>query len=318
MEDWLNIPMNAILSFEHVTGLSVTIHEVSGALWPFVSPERHLHMNPVCVAAKSAAMAECVRFDAVDTRAAMAHQTAGRVHVCHAGVVEWVVPSIRDGRLQRVFFAGQRRPGKHLTAAQGASVNPHKAWTAHVAALQPVEDQEAHWLLESLRQLAARIELWDLNPPPETLHRDAAAFPATLRTATALRQYLTQRQHAIAFFIQAHHREPLSLADVAEYLHISESRAGHAVKQACGRTFMELLSDARLRTAASLLQNTSLPVSEVAESSGFGNVSHFHHTFRQRFKTTPHQYRKQAEHKLRVIQSQGRAATMGESSPQPN
>ncbi len=97
------------------------------------------------------------------------------------------------------------------------------------------------------------------------------------------------------------HTKPIGMADVANLLHLSESRAGHAVMQVCGRSFMELVLDARLRTAAGLLQNTNLPVSDIAEGSGFHNASRFHHTFRRQFKTTSHQYQQQAKRKLQVL-----------------
>ncbi len=301
MADWFNIPMMAIGAFEKVTGLRITIHEVSGALWAFLPPERYIHTHPVCIAAKAQDMAACVRFDVVQTRAALSEQPAGRVHMCHAGLVEWVVPTIRMGQLQRVFFAGQRRPGPNFTGHQAPQVAHPPEWAKRIAALDPVNDDEAAWILELLRQLAARIELWDSNPPPTTLEVSAASISMKRRTARALRDNLLKRQQLIQYFIQGNHTKPIGMADVAKLLHLSESRAGHAVKQACGRSFMELVLDARLRTVAGLLQNTNLSVSDIAEASGFHNASHFHHTFRRQFKTTPHQYRQQARHKLQVL-----------------
>ena len=85
------------------------------------------------------------------------------------------------------------------------------------------------------------------------------------------------------------------LKDVAKALHLSESRAGHAVKEACGATFVELLTQARLRSAAGLLRHTSLPVKDIALRSGFEDVSHFHAVFKAHFKATPHKYRKSTE-----------------------
>ena len=44
-----------------------------------------------------------------------------------------------------------------------------------------------------------------------------------------------------------------------------------------------------------LLNHTALPILDVALRSGFGEISHFHRSFRERFKMTPLKYRKQCE-----------------------
>jgi len=75
----------------------------------------------------------------------------------------------------------------------------------------------------------------------------------------------------------------------------SESRAGHAVREACGASFIELLAETRLKTAAGLLRYSNLPVVDVAERSGFGDLSHFHQAFRKRYRMTPHKYRRKFE-----------------------
>ncbi len=288
MDDWFNVPMLAINAFEKATKLTVCVHEMTGALWSFLPPDRFNHMNGACVAAKALRMASCVKSCVVETRAALAQQPAGRVQVCHAGLVEWVVPTMDQARLQRVLFAGQRKPGPGLSCARSANVHVHDSWSDYVKALEPVEDEEAAWILESLRQLSARIEMWRLNPPAGALEE----LPVdVLGNAKLLNKHLIPRQHVIRYFIQERHTKQVTLADLAQRLHLSESRAGHAVRQACGQSFMEILTHARLRTAAGLLRHTDLSVGEVAEKSGFRNLSHFHRVFKGEFEMTPHKYR---------------------------
>jgi AraC family transcriptional regulator of arabinose operon len=103
------------------------------------------------------------------------------------------------------------------------------------------------------------------------------------------------RSTAIRHFIQGRHMQRIRLEDLAEHLHISESRAGHAVREACGKSFVELLVEARLHTAAELLRYTNLSVLEISMRSGFNDLSHFHETFRARFKATPHRFRKREQ-----------------------
>lgn len=291
MPDWFDTPLSAILAFEKLTRLHVSVHEMSGALWSFLPPERFLHMEGACVAAKSVALERCVKFDVVQTRSAMAVLPEGRVHVCHAGLVEWVVPTIKNGKLQRLFFAGQRRPGPKLTCFSGATDPVHTSWAHHVRALDPVDDEEAEWILESLRQLSARIELWRLNPPQDGLAEVIDADGPSKAKPGMLARHMLPRQQIIRYFIDERHTRNVTLADLAQRLHLSESRAGHAVRELCGMSFVQLLIEARLKTAAGLLRHTDLSVAQVAASSGFENASHFHQMFRRKFGTTPHRYR---------------------------
>ena len=294
MINWFEIPQTAIRAFEMVTKLSVSVHEYTGSLWGFLPPERFLHGNPACVAAKSIRLDSCIRFDVLQTEKALAHQSQGRVHVCHAGLVEWVVPTFLEGQIQRVFFAGQRRPGLHLSCDRSKELDVDPLWAGHLEALQPVDDDEAAWILESLRQLAARLEQWRLDPPSAVLEEQQPVNHAS-GNRRLLSRHLVPRQHFIHHYIQAHHSKPIALIDLARQMHLSEDRTGHAVKQACGESFIELLIQARLRTAAGLLRHTDMSVSQVALASGFGNLSHFHSVFRRRMNTTPHRYRSQTE-----------------------
>jgi AraC-like DNA-binding protein len=292
MEDWFHVPMMAINAFERATSLTVSVHEISGALWSFLPPGRFNHMNGGCVAAKALKMASCVQFDVVETRGALAQKPAGRVQVCHAGMVEWVVPTIVEGRLQRVLFAGQRRPGPGLSCARSANIDIHESWSDFVKGLKPVEDEEAGWILESLRQLSARLELWRMNPAAGALEEVDESKHGNTKL---LNKHLVPRQHVIRYFIQERHTRQLTLAQLAQRLHLSESRAGHAVRQACGQSFMEILTHARLSTAAGLLMHTDLSVQEVVHKSGFRNLSHFHRMFKSEFGVTPRQYRQKSE-----------------------
>ena len=53
------------------------------------------------------------------------------------------------------------------------------------------------------------------------------------------------------------------------------------------------LNSKRLEYAKTLLQNSELTINEICFESGFKNTSHFNHSFKQKFKYPPSQYRKQ-------------------------
>jgi len=279
MDDPQAVPSAAVAAFERQTGLSIAFHDLGGYLRGFLPPERMMHVTPPCLAVKALEMARCMRCDVDFTRADLSRTPAGRVQICHAGFVEWVVPDYTGTRLEWTLFAGQRLPGKGLTCAVKA---PSRGTVPTPYRPVPIEDEEALHLLELTRQLAARLSLWRRE-----YQENAARTPGREALTPA-----AARATAIQRFIQTRHAKVMRLGDLAAFLHISESRAAHAIREACGNSFIELLTAARMKTAVELLRYTDLSVSEIAVRSGFGDLSHFHATFRKKKQISPHHFRK--------------------------
>ena len=273
--DFPTIPAHAIVAFERLTGLAVSLHDLTRSLWAYLPPDRFEHLNPLCRSIKAVRQPACTRFDLNLVRGEAVLQPEGFVKVCHAGLVEWVVPLIEQGEVRIVLFAGVRRPapGLERVLRDPSPLSRGGPWSPHLAKLPAVDDGEAEWILESLRQLAERLFTWRIKVTPGG-RRD-------LPRSEAIRQHLIQR-----------HADPAyDLDQLAHHLNLSASRTGHAVREACGESFITLLTEIRLRTAAGLLRHTSLPVTQVMQQSGFGNRAHFHQVFKQRFASSPGKYR---------------------------
>jgi len=284
MEDLYQVPNQAVLAFEKMTGLQITLHDLGGRFHGFLPHQRFTHQAPLCLAVKASKQDSCTLFDAQQTHKALRELPQGRVQVCHAGLVEFVAPLYRAERLEGVLFAGQRMPGRLPDATRDPNPPTRPApWRKDTPLPPRVDDAEAAAILEMLRQLAARLTLWR-----DALERNAGV-PPVKTGVRGLDQ--ASRGAVIRRFVHGRHWLPLKLADLAGHLNISESRAGHAVREACGQPFIQLLTEARLQTAASLLQYTNLSVLEVAARSGFGDLSNFHAAFRKKFGTTPYKYR---------------------------
>jgi AraC-like DNA-binding protein len=257
----------AIAAFERATGLTVVLYAPEDHRAGQLAPARFMHLQPVCVAAKGLRLARCSGFDGERSDQAGGD---GRVVVklCHAGLVEWTTRVV--GTRWRLF-AGQRRAGDGLAPDLAQRVEP-ASWRAELERLAPVGAEEAAWIAELLAQLAARLT--DLLPA-------SSAQPAPGGRAELVRR-----------LVHSYHVRPFSLAELARHLGVSPARAGHAVHEATGTSFLRLLTEERLATAARLLRETALPVEEVARSAGFADVSRFHRCFRQRHGLTPAAYRR--------------------------
>ena len=91
----------------------------------------------------------------------------------------------------------------------------------------------------------------------------------------------------------AHFTEPEASPEAAANdLGWSVSKLGRVVKAGSGKTFSAWLLDLRLQRAAKMLEETSLPVAQVAYDNGFSQPSHFNRRFAERYKTTPTEFRR--------------------------
>jgi len=281
-----DIPECAIETFEHIHHSIVTIHDLSGTLSPFLKPDRFHHRSPLCLAVKAQGHhLACIHFETKNLRQDLARLPEGRIHVCHAGLVEWVVPVFEKEKLVWILFAGPRIPGKRLSSAFRAHPTRwvKSPWSKKNALPSPVDESEAQLIMEHLRQLAARLQKWsqewkvrDLVSPTDS------DFPSNL---------LTMRQTAVRRFIEDHYAQPVTLPMLAQRLSLSEGRASHVVMECCGTNFRELLIQKRLGVAMEFLRQSGMSVLDIALASGFEDVSHFHRLFRRRIGTTPAKYR---------------------------
>jgi AraC family transcriptional regulator len=87
-------------------------------------------------------------------------------------------------------------------------------------------------------------------------------------------------------------RVPLRV--VAREVGISYFHFSRAFKQSIGMSPTNYIAERRIERAKKLMQETDLPISEIAIRSGFSSQSHFTTSFRRFAKVTPRSFRKQA------------------------
>lgn len=92
-------------------------------------------------------------------------------------------------------------------------------------------------------------------------------------------------------FIENQLAEELTIADMADVVHLSQFHFARAFKMATGQPPYAYLTQRRIERAKMLLSVTRLSIAEVANRSGFSNQSHFAAQFRKATGTTPKTYR---------------------------
>ena len=97
---------------------------------------------------------------------------------------------------------------------------------------------------------------------------------------------------AAVHFIQDHATEPIGVSDIVEEVMISRRALELRFQRAIGRTPHAEIRRVRLERATRLLVETDLPITRVAEVSGFGQASYLSQVFSQAFGSTPARYRR--------------------------
>ena len=112
---------------------------------------------------------------------------------------------------------------------------------------------------------------------------------------------IERKIYSVAGYIHAHYPEDLSLDSLAKHFCISPSYLSHRFKQVTGFSVTDYIQMTRIRNVQSLLINTEIPITEVAEPCGFNCFSQFNRVFRKHIGMSPSQYRKQSQAQHSVI-----------------
>jgi AraC-like DNA-binding protein len=92
-------------------------------------------------------------------------------------------------------------------------------------------------------------------------------------------------------FITRNFANDISLIDIADYCNVSPFHFSRIFKTFTTISPHQFLLSVRLKNSELLLKETSLPVADVAFSSGFNSIEHFTAAFRHKYKSPPARFR---------------------------
>jgi AraC-like DNA-binding protein len=139
--------------------------------------------------------------------------------------------------------------------------------------LAAVEDDEqlAAWLRRSLEHLIGSIE------------RQARVTPQERAVERALQ------------FVRANLQRDITREEAARRAGVSPSHLSHLLRERTGRSFTDLLREARLDQACALLEDPEITLADIAGRCGFCDQSYFTRVFRAGKGMTPGQFRRRAQ-----------------------
>lgn len=92
-------------------------------------------------------------------------------------------------------------------------------------------------------------------------------------------------------FIEQNHMNKISLIDVADHVFVSQWHLSKLLNRFTGKSFFDLLGQARVGRACELLADPSLKIHEIAEMVGYADVAHFSKNFKKIKGKSPVKYR---------------------------
>jgi AraC-like DNA-binding protein/ligand-binding sensor protein len=201
---------------------------------------------------------------------------------CFAGLSDVAVPVVVNGRHVATLMCGQvfRRPP---TA---------RAFRMIVKMLK--SKQNADW---EKKLCKAYFETLVVTPD---------RFQCMVHLLNVFAQYLADyaSRHAISAsanepkpvssakqFVLSRVEETITLALVAQHVHVSRFHFCKLFKKATGMTLTEYIACVRVEKAKMLLANSSVRISEVAYASGFGSIPRFNDVFKRHAGKSPTEYR---------------------------
>lgn len=102
----------------------------------------------------------------------------------------------------------------------------------------------------------------------------------------------TDAVRELLLFLNDHYTEPLSRQDIARTVGYNESYISHIFSDTLHTTLTDYITALRLDDARRLLTDTTLTVSQIALSLGFGSIRSFNRVFSRQVGITPTAYRK--------------------------
>ncbi len=96
---------------------------------------------------------------------------------------------------------------------------------------------------------------------------------------------------SITEYLDQNYKEPITLTEISDALHISVSYLSHLFKRETGLAPMQYVIYRRIGEAQSLLMETDQPIHCIEEQLGFGSSCHLSATFKKYVGISPKEYR---------------------------
>lgn len=95
----------------------------------------------------------------------------------------------------------------------------------------------------------------------------------------------------IILYLYRNYQRKITIQELAEVFHTNRTSISNLFYTITGKTIHNYLINLRIQLASSLIRDTLLPLAEITERVGFGDLTHFTRTYRRLTGYTPSEYR---------------------------
>lgn len=213
------------------------------------------HTNPYCIKVKSKDHKRCLS----EQQGIMSScGDDSFCATCHAGVYQYIYPLVKRGENVGFIAVGGYK------GEEGKSAFDSDLWE------------------RTLKDGIPRALCDTLVPPLAKMTEELILSGGS--------QNLTEYNRIVQFLNEYHTN--ISLSDVAKFLNRSNSYVSHLFRSKSKMTLRAYCNSLKLFDARKLLSDTDLSVTEIALNVGFNDTSHFIALFKEKFGTTPLNFRK--------------------------
>ena len=113
----------------------------------------------------------------------------------------------------------------------------------------------------------------------------------SIYNAGKIREHSSERLAPVVEYMHQNYAYEITLAELAALLPMSEGQFCRVFKQVMKLSPMQYLMRYRILQSCRMLQDTDKKVGEIANLSGFNNISYFNKVFLNTIGCTPKEYR---------------------------
>lgn len=225
------------------------------------------------------------------------HLTAGDIIAVTPNQIHGHISHTSDARFTRLIFSSDAIAMHAEHVLQKEFVQP----LLNGQLLLPGLIQADHPAYDALFEVAEKLPLGTLNAPNWKLYRYMSVVslcviiaPWCIHLDEEMKDDLPGNKTVRKAMLYIHNRYelPIDLQSIAKHVHLHPNYLCALFKEHTGQTVTQYLTHRRVEAAIFLLQNSDLPMEQVAEKSGFRSQVVFYRHFREITGTTPKAFRR--------------------------
>lgn len=198
-----------------------------------------------------------------------------QIHICHAGLTDMAAPVIREGTVIAFIILGQIK--NNVTYNQ---------------ILQNTNDLNIDKaLLEESYNKLTEFDTSRIN----SIANIAVMIAEHILLNNILKPMSDTHIQKSFEFIDKNINKPINIKDLCQHLNISKSVLYKSFKKQLNISPNQYINEKKIAKAKDLINNTEMPIKEIADNLGFTNTTYFYKLFKKTTGITPVQFKKQTK-----------------------